>query len=572
MQPTGTECILCARGMAASSRVGTFGGHRDLVIDMASRVQISKRLLLINSASSIGAQVLHASVLFWLNAYLLRRISADEYSLYPLVLAIVGFIPLFTVILSAGLGRYLMEAYAQGNDDRVREIVSSMVPLLTVAGLVLALLGGLVAWYIDWILVIPEGCIWDARLMLFLLVFMTAISLPLGPIGQGLWIRQKFVMINIIQVCAETLKSAILVILLLWVSPRVLWVVVATVAAQFAALVINTIVSLRALPTLWFRWQGIRWDLVRTLTSFGGWNFLIALAGRTREYAIPLILNHMGTPNDIASFQVGTMGRRQIDHWFDVAARPVYPIVTGMYAMGAKERFQNAFLRGGRIALWVILSAALPAMIYAEEIIDLYIGPTYAQAGVVLVVSLACYLMSPGIWMTWTMAAAKAQLRPLGIRISAAQFSGVLLTVVMTGWLGLGAMGAALAAFIASSFSLVFFSLPIGLRLAEVRLETWIRRTLVPGLAPGCTAAVVWMSLHVFATPDSWLEIGWCVLAGGLCYLAVLLAFCLEPKDRADLLEILRRIRNPFVRPPTPPEQPPVVVPAEPAVSLRQDL
>jgi len=284
----------------------------------------------------------------------------------------------------------------------------------------------------------------------------------------------------------------------------------------------------------------------------------------------------MGTAIDIASYQIGSMGRRQMDQWFEVASRPIQPIITGMHAMGAKQRFQNAYLRGGRIGLWVKLAVAIPAMVYSERLIRLYLGnkyEDYADAATVLAISLSCYVLSAGSWMSWTMASAKAQMRPLGIRVSLAQVGGVALIVLLTGRLGLGAIGAAIAILLASSFSAVFFSLPIGLRLTEVSLESWIRRTLVPGLVPGCVAAVVWVSLNLLVRPDSWFELGGCVLAGGLCYIAVLLAFCMEPLDRADLLEIIRRARNRLVGPPMHPQQPlPVASPTEQAVALKQEL
>jgi O-antigen/teichoic acid export membrane protein len=510
---------------------------------MASRVEISKRLLLINSASSIGAQVLQFSVLLWLQQHLLHRISPDEYVLYPLVMAIVGFVPLFTMILTSGLARYFVEAYALGDETRVSQIVSSMVPLLLGAGLLLMALGLVMAWYVDWILVIPKGLIWDARLMMCLLFFSLAVQLPCAPLGQGLYVRQKFVTTNLIIVCSEVIRTSVLLSLLLLVSTRVLWVVVAMFVSQMFALVVNMRASLRAMPSLRYRYQGIRWDLVRAVTGFGGWNFLLVLSLRTREYFVPLILNHLGSAVDVASYTLGSTGRRQVDQWFDVASRPIYPIITGMYSMGAIERFRNAYLRGGRTGLWAILLVVIPAVIYAEPVILLYAGATYVEAATVMALTLAGYVLSAGNWMGWGMAVARAQMRPLSFRVCLAQLLAVLGILLLTGWFGLGAIGAAVASFAAMVLSDVFLMLPICLRLAEVNLDTWIRKTLVPGLVPGCTAAVVWLSLNLLVKPDSWLELGWCTALGALCYAAVLLGVCLEPRDKQDLAMIFAKVR-----------------------------
>lgn len=54
---------------------------------MNSRVEISKRLVLINSGSSVLAHLVNISILLWLHQYLLRRISPEEYSLYPVIVS-----------------------------------------------------------------------------------------------------------------------------------------------------------------------------------------------------------------------------------------------------------------------------------------------------------------------------------------------------------------------------------------------------------------------------------------------------------------------------------------------------
>lgn len=511
---------------------------------MASHVEISKRLLLINSASSVAVQLLQGVILLWVQWHLLPRISADEFSLSPLVLAVVSFIPLFTDILTAGLGRYVIEAYVQGDENRVREIVSSMFPLLLAAGGVVFFGGAAASWNVNKILVIPEGLLWDARIMMFLPLAMMAAQLPCAPLGQGLYVRQKFVTLNVISLCAEVIKTTLLVVLMLRVSTRVIWVIISVFVGQLISLVVSTILSLREVPLLAYRYRPIRWDLVRSITGFGGWNFLISLAGRLRECSIPLILNRLGPGSsvELRTFQVGSMGRRLTDQWFWVLVRPVYPVVTGMYAMGAMDRFRNAYLRGGRIGLWITLLVAIPAAIYAQPVIMLYSHGQCPESPTVMVLMLACYIVSQGSWLVGAVAQAKAEVRPLGIRLATAQVIGVMLTLLLAGKLGFGAIGAALATLSVNLVFAVAFLLPLGLRLTDIRLETWVRKTLVPGLAPACVAAVAWVSLNLLVEIDTWLEILWCTAVGELCYAAVLLGFCLERQDKQDLAAVFARL------------------------------
>ena len=60
---------------------------------MASRVEISKRVVLINTASAALARVINLSVVLWLNAHLLRRISPEELQLWPLLMSVIVLLP-----------------------------------------------------------------------------------------------------------------------------------------------------------------------------------------------------------------------------------------------------------------------------------------------------------------------------------------------------------------------------------------------------------------------------------------------------------------------------------------------
>ena len=511
---------------------------------MNSRVEISKRLVLANSASAVLARVVNLSIVVWLYQFLLRRISPEEYSLLPVLMSIILLLPLVTMVLTSGLSRFLVAAYAQGDDRAITQIVSTMFPLLLAAGGVLLLLGLAFSSCADKFLSIPPGQLGDARLMMVLLTLPIAVRLPCSPFTVGLYVRQKLVLYNIINVGDQLLRLLLLFVLLVGIGARVLWVVVANVTAELCLIAVLVLVSRRAIPALRFRVHEIRWERARALMSFGAWSTLGPLASQVRQTLVFLILNKMATPLDVAVYDLGSMPRRQIDAWSDVLGLPLYPVVTSMHAIGATSRLRSVYLRGGRIALWAALAVALPAMIYAQTLIRLYVGSTYLEAAVVILLTLGCLPLTNAAWMLWQVASATGRVRATGLRAIVTQLVVIALAFYFAGVLGWGAVGAALASFLAGVISSVFLLWPLGLRLADVSFGTWVRQTLIPGVTPGCFAALVWMALDLVIKPNSWTALGLCTAAGALCYLAILLVFCLEPPDRRDLTEALARARS----------------------------
>jgi O-antigen/teichoic acid export membrane protein len=510
---------------------------------MTSRVEISKRLVAINVASGVLARTINISVVVWLHQYLLRRISPEEYSLLPLLMSIIVLLPLLTSVLTAGLGRFVLAAYAQGNDRGVTQIVSTMFPLLVGAALLMLAGGWTFAWHVDQILCVPPERLSDARLMMALLVFSAAVKPPCTAFSIGFSVQQKFVLYNLLSVGNEMLRLLLLFVLLFGLGTRVLWVVVANVAAELVMTAAALILSRRLIPALRFRVREIQWARAWELLSFGGWSFVGEMTYRIKETAILFILNRMATPLDVAVYSIGSLGRRQIDTWMNVLAGPLYPVVTSMHALGAADRVRAVYLRGGRIALWMALLAALPGAIYAQPIIRLYAGRGYLEAAVVMVLTLATVAVANGAWMVWQVANATGRVRRTAAYTVLTQLSIVVPAWYAGGVLGWGASGVALAGFVASALTGFFFLWPLGLHLADVTFPRWVRETLIPGLMPGCVAGVAWAALSVIVRPDSWARLGLCVLGGVPFYLGAV-GLCLEPRDREDLTKGLLRLRS----------------------------
>ncbi len=506
------------------------------------RVEISKRLVMINSASSLVTRMLSISVLVWLQQYLLKRIEPAEYALLPVLYSVMMFAPLVTTILTAGLGRYIVEAYARHDDERVTQITSTMFPILCGAGLFFLAAGWTLAWHIGSVLDIEPEYLWDARVMMALLMFSAAIRLPVAPFGAGLFVRQKFVLQNLIQVGTEIFRLSLLLILLLGVSTRVLWVIMASVSAGFLGQIISVIISRRLVPTLRFRPSHIDWPIARQVTTFGGWSFVQTLANAIRMALDPIILNRFASPLDVASFHLGAMPLRHIQGFGDAARGTLAPSLTAMHAAGDLPRQQRVYLRGGRVNLWASLFLALPLMVYAHEFIGLYVGETYENASTVMQLSLMMFPIAYGNTMFVYLCQAQARVRLFAVRFLLMNCLNLCLTLVLVIGCRLGAIGSALAT--AASFAVVYPLLmwPAGRQLVGVEGRKWFRHTVLPGFAPGSLSLIVMLALKFTVFPDTWFELLACVAVGELVYVGTLLFGCLGPDDKADLNRLIHAL------------------------------
>jgi O-antigen/teichoic acid export membrane protein len=80
--------------------------------------------------------------------YLLKRIDTEEFAIYALVMGIMIFAPLFSSFFTTGISRYVVDAFARGDENRVIQIISSVFPILIGWGVVFIAGGFILAWNI----------------------------------------------------------------------------------------------------------------------------------------------------------------------------------------------------------------------------------------------------------------------------------------------------------------------------------------------------------------------------------------------------------------------------------------
>lgn len=513
---------------------------------MSERVPISKRLVLINAASNVLTHAIRVGVLLWMLRYLLavKKIPVDEYAIYVVATAIMQFMPLLTVVLTAGVGRYVTEAYAREDDRAVTEIVSTMGVLHLAAGLFVLLVGGVFAWYVDKVLDVAPELLWDARLIMGLLMCMSSLHVMTIPWGVGFFVRQKFALLNVLNLGREILRAAFLFVLLFAVSTRVVWLAAAQVGAWVCWIAVATVISRRLVPSLRFRLSAIRWDRARELTSFGAWSFIGQIADKIRTSADPLILNKLATAVDVASFHIGSLAFSQVHEGAMLVTGPLVPAFTAMHAKGQTERLRNAYLRGGRYALWSSLSVAVPLIIYREEVVGLYLMGEYPQAATVMGLLLTIFIPAYGNNMVFHIAIARGQIGSLMRRSLFIQLLNLGLTFCLVWGLGMGAVGSALSTAVVFWGIYPFLMWPVGWRLAEVSAKEWVQKALLPGLLPAALGAAVWYALRILMTPPDWGWLALCTVGGGVVYVVVLWVFAMQSPDRADLRRIVAGVRN----------------------------
>lgn len=497
---------------------------------------------MINSASSLATRLLSVTVLIWVQQYLLKRISVEEYSLLPIVYSLMIFLPYFSIILTGGIRRFVLESYAENDLERLSQIVSSMFPLLCVAGLFLFGVGAVLAWKIELVIRVEPEYVDEARIMLLLIVFVEALRLPLAAFSSGLYVKQRFVLENGIKLVTECVRLTLLFVLLFGVDVSVVSVVIASVVGGLLEVTSLFIVSRRLVPAQRFDLSKFDWSIVKELTRFGGWSTFYGFSGMIRKAADPIILNRWATPLDVTCFHLGALVPNRLEVIVNQSfLGSVSPVVVGLHADRQEEKLKSAYLRLGRYAMWGVLIIVAPFLVHFREIVRLYVGDTYLAAGTVLFLLLACYPMIYGNILHSSLANAKLKMRSLALRESVSALLNLSLTLMLVGYYGMGAIGSAIATFIVYGLGSILIFWPFGRGMVRAtRSEVW-REIVLPGITPFLLALLLMKLLAISFPVVSWFDIAASAALGCCLYLTVVW-FVAKDIDRTQFKNVLNNV------------------------------
>lgn len=508
-----------------------------------TKYAINKYLVVVNSLSSVVTRLLNVFVLAWMYQYMLGKISAQEFAVYPVIAAVMVFAPLFFSIFTGGISRHITDACAKDDLLGVRKIISSIFPFLTLLTAIFLVLGLIFAFNIEKVFNITQNMVDDAHLMVSLLVVSFALKMLLLPFSVGHHVRQKFVELNILTVARELLRISILLFLLLGVGPSIVWIVLATFLSNITFDLVICFRSLQILPSLQFELKLFKLSKARELISFGLWTTVGQMGAIMYTNAATMVLNLYSSAIDVTSYFIGVTLFQQIDALIRTAIMPLQPAITVMNAMAEKERLKRTVFRGGRYALWVSMIIAAPLSIFCGEFTVLYLGAGYSNAAVVLLLFMIIFPFNQGTVLLPITAMALARVREFFLPAFIFQFLGMVLMLFFAIKLNMGAVGVTLSLSIITVVSQLTYFWALLLKFTAVDFRIFFNQVLLPGLLPALSGCVVWGTLKLTLLADSWFKLGFFAALGGVVYLLTLFRFCLNTDELKDIKFMLVKIR-----------------------------
>jgi O-antigen/teichoic acid export membrane protein len=470
--------------------------------------------------------------------FVTHHVGLSQYGLWLLVNGVTVFFLTADFGMGTSVVRYVAEAHADEDLERLNGVITSTFAFYLGLGVLAAtLFAGCFALFWDAFNIPAADRDVAAQMIACVAIGQLLIGLPLGVFRQTLVGLQRMDLVNAI-LLGQTVVRVVGVTVAILAGAGILGVVLVEVAAFVLVGATCAVLCHRLQPGLRIRPHRVDPALLRSMAPYSAQVFVIGIAAlailQTDDAIISLFL-----PVAAVAIYGGAWRIYQVCR--DVAEAvmgAVVPHATRAATQGRRDVLRDIHVRWTRYSNAVLLAIAVPAIVFAEPVLVIWLGERFDEAGVLAQILVASMLVN-NIHIVGT-----GLLTGLGRISTYARYQvlwaigNLVVSVALVQWLGL--QGVALGA----GIPLLVLE-PLFVRAALRELGLPARRFVLGAIARPYAAAIV--ALPVLGLPALALRPDTLAPILGLS-LAWLAAFAvsfarigLDPPERRHVLALLRR-------------------------------
>jgi len=329
-----------------------------------------------------------------LTPYVIKMLGDEEYGLYSLIGAFVGYLSVLDLGLNNAIIRYA--AFYRANKDKKGEenFLAISFIIYIVIGILIAILGGVLYWNVenlfgDTLTLIQLG---KAKLMLLILILNIAFTLPGAAITGICTGYEAFIFPRVLSILKYMVR-AVLVVVILYYGADALGIVILDTVMNFifiAASLYYVLVKLKVSIKL----HQFEWGFIKEIFGYSIWIFIFGLVYEFQWRTGQVILGANTTTVTVAVFAVGVMLGIYFTTFGNVINRLLLPkAVKNIEEKATPEMLSQQLIQVGRISLMVLLFILGGFILIGKEFILLWVGRTYNDAWLIALLIMVVYIM-----------------------------------------------------------------------------------------------------------------------------------------------------------------------------------
>jgi O-antigen/teichoic acid export membrane protein len=470
----------------------------------------------------------------FLMPYTIRHLGTTEYGLWMLVASMTAYFQLLDLGYGNGLVRHVSAADARGDVALVNQLLSTFVIVYAGIGLLAgAGIAALAVWALPRFPRLEPSQIPEARFVLLVIGVRVAVGFPMTVFGAATTARQRFALNNLVAT-ASVLVGGALTFILLALGYGVRAVVASSTAVSLASYAAYAWTAKRAFPELKFRASAFSAPLVRQVTAYSLYVFVIDIAIQIGFNLDNVVIGAAIGTAAVAVFAVALRladFQRQVCNQFSGLMFPIVVRYNASDDPSATEQLRTMMVDGTRLALTLVFGVTVCLMTFASPLVSRWMGPGFEASVAPLHVLAIAGIVLVGQGPLGNILLGTGRHRLVAFVALGEALANLVLSLVLVKRYGI--LGVAIGTAVPVVVANLAILLPAACRQVQVRLRDFIRAVAVAPAVGAVIAALTGVLLRRTLPPQS---IPGVIVEGaavGVAYLAAVWLFGFDEALRA---------------------------------------
>lgn len=345
-----------------------------------------------NTISNLLRFAVALLVVLLLTPLIIKTLGKEEFGLWSLTFSILGFLGLLDFGFGTGLVKYVAECKANGEKEKLDEILSSLWATYLVLSLVSFFTVLIISLFFKQVFHIADPLKDKATMVLWLLALRTSIlSLPFSLFRGILFGQQLIWQINLIQ-SISTVFYGFSAWYLLANGFGIIFLAAASLASMLAEGIAYVILVYSQNKGIRIQLRLANRERFKELASFSFFTFIVSVSSLILLKTDPIIIQLFESLNAVAIYAIALKIVENTHLFSKQFINALSPLVSELKAQNDKEKLRFALINCSRFALVPSLLVSLPVLAFAKEIFEFWLGEGFDGAVLPLYLLMAAML------------------------------------------------------------------------------------------------------------------------------------------------------------------------------------
>lgn len=313
--------------------------------------------------------------------FMVRSLGDSEYGLYTLIGAFVGYISIMDLGLNNTIVRYVAKYRALADITGERKFLGTAMIIYCVISLLVVILGTVFYFNLDVIFdkSLTEVELEKAKLMMLILIFNLAFTLPGGAFTAIANAYESFVFPRLLSIIKYIIRSILVVIILIYGADSIGLVVLDTLVNIIT--IVLTFVFIRRKLRVKFDFSKPQKDLLLEIFSYSLWIFIFAIVGQLQWRGGQFVIGTSLGTKEVAVYAIGILLGSYYGAFSGAIAGVFLPRATSMVTKNAtSDSLTTMMVKIARYSLFSLMLIFIGFWGVGLDFISLWVGKEYNQA------------------------------------------------------------------------------------------------------------------------------------------------------------------------------------------------